>query len=378
LETKGPDGKFVPGLEVVHRCDFMGIRGIQNGLLRFTRVRVPKENLLLEEGRGLKLALVTLNTGRLTLPAASTGLAKRAIRWAREWAVARIQWGGAIGTHEAIGTKLAEMVATTYAMEAVTDYAAALAERGGADIRLEAAFAKMFASEWGTKILDDCLQIRGGRGYEKGTSLAARGEKNVPVERAYRDARINTIIEGSTDIMHLFIAREALDPHLKVAGDLANPKAAMAGKVKGFLSAARFYSWWYPTRYLPPPESRGPLSHHMDFVGEGSRALARAIFHAMISHGPALEKRQNTLFRLVDAGSDLLAIACSVSRARAEAAAGNARSLELADHFARVARLRVESALAGRGDANARPARAVAKNLMAGEYAFLEEGAVAE
>lgn len=373
VETRDADGNPTPGFSVVHRCDFMGIRGIQNGLLRFDKVRVPPDAVLGEEGRGLKLALVTLNTGRLTLPAAAAGIAKRALTWAREWAATREQWGRPIGRHEAISVMLAEMVATTYAVEAVTDYAAALADRGGADIRLEAAIAKMFGSEATVKILDRTLQIRGGRGYEKGTSLAARGEENVPVERAYRDARINTIIEGSSEIMRLFIAREALDPHLRAAGDLVLPKKTLGERARGALRAAAFYAWWYPTRYAFAPTSPGPLSEAMSYVGRASRRLARAIFHAMLRHGPALEKRQMTLFRLVEVGADLTAIAATVARARADAKRGHPEALELARHFYRIARARVEANLDPRPARIARPANALAERFLSGAYRFLEK-----
>lgn len=165
-----------PGIELAHRCRFLGIRAISNGLIRFRDVRVPAENLLGGEGRGLKIALVTLNTGRLTLPAASVGVAKQCLRIARSWSGTRAQWGRRIGEHEAVSEKLAWIASHVYAMEAVSDYASGLAGRGGRDIRLEAAIAKLFGSEALLKIADMTLQIRGGRGYEREESLAARGE----------------------------------------------------------------------------------------------------------------------------------------------------------------------------------------------------------
>jgi len=373
-----------PGVAVAHRCHFMGLKAIYNGVIRFTNVRVPKENVLWGEGKGLKLALTTLNTGRLTLPISSVAAGKRCLQISRQWANERVQWGRAIGKHDAIAQKIGAMAANTFAMEAVAELCGAMADRGSYDIRLEAAIAKLYNSEAGWRIIDETVQIRGGRGYETADSLRARGEKPVPVERIMRDFRINLIFEGSSEIMHLFIAREAVDKHLQVAGDVVMPGKGVAQRLRGLTRAALFYGWWYPSRWLgwgfwPKYAAFGPLAKHVRYVDRNARRLARGVFHAMVRFGPKLEYRQAVLFRLVDVGAELFAMAATCARARwllqRDAATGK-RAVALADLFCREARGRIQGKFKQLWRNADVAGYRVAQDVLRGEHRWLEKGMV--
>jgi alkylation response protein AidB-like acyl-CoA dehydrogenase len=327
-----------PGVKIEHRCHFMGLRALYNAVISFTDVKVPRENIILAEGKGLRVALTTLNTGRLTLPAAVNGGSKACMEIVKNWSNEREQWGSPIGHHAAIADKISKMAANILATDAMTYYTASLVDRKVGDIRLEAAMCKMFGSEVGWKIVDETMQIRGGRGYETAHSMKNRGEEAIGVERMFRDCRINMIFEGSSEIMRLFIAREALDPHLKAAKDVMNSKNSLGKRLQGAFGALGFYAGWYPPLWLPAFVNTSglpdPLKKHVRFAARASKRLARALFHAMVKHGPRLEREQMVLAHLVDIGTELFAISSVSAYARGD-------DVACADYFCREARLRI-------------------------------------
>jgi alkylation response protein AidB-like acyl-CoA dehydrogenase len=371
------------GVEVVHECHFMGLKGISNGVLRFTDVKVPVDNLLWGEGKGLKLALVTLNTGRLSLPVFCAAAGKASLDICRRWASERVQWGAPIGKHDAIAQKIGRMAADTFGMEALSELCAGMADAHTFDIRLEAAIAKMWNSERAWEIANDALQIRGGRGFETHDSLKARGEAPFPIERMVRDLRINLIFEGSSEIMRLFIAREAVDDHLSIAGEMVNPRAPMGKRAAAAVRAGLHYAWWYPSRFLgwglwPRYSDFGPLARHLRFVDRSSRRLARSIFHAMVRFGPGLEKKQAVLGRVVEIGAELfiMAAACVKARRMTETNASDRTPVALADLFCRHSRRRVAARFDELFDNEDAATYRVARQALAGELTWLERGII--
>ena len=375
------------GITVERRNAFMGLRGLENGVTRFHQVRVPAASRIGAEGQGLKIALTTLNTGRLALPASCAASGKLALKIAREWSRERVQWGRPIGEHEAVATKISFIAATTYAMEAVLELSSQLADDKRNDIRIEAALAKLYCSEMASKIADELVQVRGGRGFETAASLAARGERGVPAEQMLRDMRINRIFEGSSEIMRLIVAREAVDAHLSAAGELIDPGLPPARRARAAAQAGGFYARWLPT--LVTGEGRrpgaysefGPLAAHLRYVERASRKLARATFYGMARWQGRLEHKQGFLGRIVDIGAELFAISAACVRAQLDASAGSgtergAAAPELAGLFCAQARLRAEELFSQLWSNTDTADSALARRVLAGRYSWLEDGII--
>ncbi|MFI2208133.1 acyl-CoA dehydrogenase family protein [Streptomyces sp. NPDC020141] len=377
------------GVTVEHRNAFMGLRGLENGVTRLHRVRVPAAHRIGAEGEGLKIALTTLNTGRLSLPAMCVGAGKWCLRIAREWSAEREQWGRPVARHEAVGAKISFIAATTFALEAVLDLSSQMADEDRNDIRIEAALAKLYGSEMAWLMADELVQIRGGRGFETADSLKARGERPVPAEQMLRDLRINRIFEGSTEIMHLLIAREAVDAHLKVAGGLIDPENSLGDKARAGARATAFYARWLPKLVAGPgglPSSYGEfhpagfpdLSAHLRYVERSSRRLARSTFYAMSRWQGRMETKQGFLGRIVDIGAELFAMSAACVRAELlRTGEGPGReAYQLADVFCRQSRIRVEELFNRLWSNTDSIDHRVVEGVLSGRYEWLEQGIV--
>ena len=372
-----------PGITVENRNAFMGLRGIENGVTRFHQVRVPAANRLGREGQGLKIALTTLNTGRLSIPALCVASGRWSLKIAREWSNARTQWGRPVGKHEAVGKKIAFIAASAFALDAVFELSAEMADAGQKDVRIEAALAKLWSTEISCRIADELVQIRGGRGFETADSLEARGERAVPAEQQLRDLRINRIFEGSSEIMRLLIAREAVDAHLAAAGDLASADASLQDKARAAVGASGFYAKWLPKLVAGAgmdPRSYaefGRLAKQLRFVERSSRRLARQTFYGMGRWQAKLEHKQAFLGRIVDIGAELFAMAACCSRAEGMLRRNPERAAtayELAEAYCEQARVRIDEYFdqlwRNTDDAD----RDLTEKVLAGDFTWLEEG----
>ena len=369
-----------PGVEVVTRCHFMGLRALYNGVVRFTDVKIPVENLVAGEGKGLKVALSTLNTGRLTLPAACVGLMRSCLKISREWGSTREQWGCVIGKHQAIADKIAKIAAKSFATESIVLFTSSLVDGKKADIRVESAMCKMWGTEEAWKVADETMQLRGGRGYETADSLRNRGSDPIPVERYLRDCRINMIFEGSSEIMRLLLAREALDPHLKAAGAVLDSRLPLTVRLKAAIGAGIHYATWYPKQWLPtfnsgPSKLNGSLRKYLRYVSRTSKKLSRKLFHSMARYGPALDKQQMLLGRLTEIGTELFVISACALRIDSmikDNPEKKAEYLELMDVVFSEAKIKIKNNFSGMSNNNDKKNYSFAKKILGGTFKFLE------
>jgi hypothetical protein len=203
------------------------------------------------------------------------------------------------------------------------------------------------------------------------------------LERLLRDLRINRIFEGSNEILRLFIAREAVDVHLKVAGDLIDPKAPADKKAAALVKAGVFYAGWYPARWIgwgrwPQYGEFGSLATHMRFIDRAARKLAREQFHCMARYQAGLERKQSVLFRLVDVGVELYAMSAACVRAQwlVKKNPADRTPIAMADLYCRGARRRVAHLFEAVWSNDDALAYKTARAVLEGRYEWLEEGII--
>ncbi|CUQ65931.1 acyl-CoA dehydrogenase family protein [Candidatus Nitrospira inopinata] len=361
-EGRGADSKvptaFVldmetPGIIVRQRCRFEGCRGIENGHLTFTDVRIPAANLIGEVGRGLKYALTILNIGRgISIPAICLGMAKQAWQPTLDRANERFTFQKPLSGHQTQRMRLGRMAANLFAMESLAAAAWRLADRHTFDVRIEAAITKIFCSEGTIQFLKDAQIIFGGMGYETADSKRARGEPAFGIEQLVRDAEMYRIGEGATDVLRPFIAREGLGPHLERAGRYVAGELHGTAKLVEWLTLARFYIPWYlglwrPNRLPDRPEFRHPSAAPLfQYIERTSRRLAKAIFWAMVRHGQALRDDQGRQNRIEMVAEDLLVIAAATLQAASSSrAADDSSRWRLVELIAMEARERIDCAI---------------------------------
>lgn len=186
----------MPGVEIFQKNrSKCGIRGTWQARIRFKDVRVPRSNLLHKEGKGLHVGLTCLNYGRCTLSSGMLGAARQSMDQSIKWSQTRYQFDQPLSSFDLIKSRIARMAAYTYAMDAVLYMTTGMLDRYDKDVMLETATCKVLCSEMGWQVINDAMQIMGGESYPVENEI----------ERAFRDSRINLIVEGSNDIMHTFV-----------------------------------------------------------------------------------------------------------------------------------------------------------------------------
>ncbi|MBI2628326.1 MAG: acyl-CoA dehydrogenase family protein [Candidatus Niyogibacteria bacterium] len=361
---------------IIQRARFMGMPGIFNGILSFNGVEVDNRALVGGEGNGFKIALRALNTGRISIAGSCVANSKKCLKIMNWWAKTRWQWGAFIGEKELIGSgMLVPAVVRTFAMEAITDYAAGLADRKQ-DCRLEAAICKVIASEWGWKIMDDAMQLRGGRGYESFESLAPR-EQAPSIDQMFTDNRPNRIFEGSTQILSQYVIREGLDNYLK-RGEPFLDKGNLVEKISAVIGFAwQYFKLSFSSR-LPDNLPRQVRSD-FKFVEKNARKLARAIIIYSAKHRDQMVNKQLMIDRLFWIAAELFLMAAVWSFALKKQFFDSNYSdpvMELAKAYCRAAKRRIKHYFASLRDNDDASAKIIAKNLLNNRYDFIQKGII--
>jgi acyl-CoA dehydrogenase family protein 9 len=281
----------------------LGIHGSSTTQIFFDDVRVPRENVLGEVGRGFKVAMEVLNAGRLGLAAGCVGLSAQLIKLAIERVQERRAFGRAIGDFGMIKDKIATMLAETYALESVTYLTAGIVDSKIADYSLESAICKIMGSETAWRVVNEALQIAAGAGYMRA----------YPYERLLRDARIFMIFNGTNEILRAFIALSGMQGPGKALTEVVK---AMREPIKGFGLLSDFAVRKARTVLGRERMTRAHplLSREAVVFEEYTGELSQAVENALRKHGRDIAEMQYTQRRVADVAIDLYAIAACVAR----------------------------------------------------------------
>jgi hypothetical protein len=356
------------------------VRAIYNGIPTFNDVHVPVENRLGKEEDGLRIALATLTVGRLTLPAASAGGLKQCLSVMRWWGRTRVQWNKPIGEHTLIGEKICRAAAYTLALDAVMAFCGSWANKKG-DLRLESAAAKIIGSEWYWEVINDLFQVRGGRGFMTVESQRKSGEFSIPVMRMLRDARINLVWEGTSEILRIWMAREALAPYIEQG------LAFLHGSPSDKFAAPLYYARMALRSRLPystPLSNSGMFgddyARWVRFIESSSRSLTRSTLSATLRHRQGLHNKQILLQDLIDDSLAIFPVAAIIWYASQPEMRTKPGIRELVTYFCHAMEERLHPLSSTekkmRGHKKDSTVYRLSKAIMSGEYAWLEEGIV--
>ncbi len=392
------------GLDIGTRNTFIGMRGIHNSNPIFNRVFIPVANLVGEkrpdwesergwnerEGSGFKIAMESLNTGRIAIAKGCIGVSKQAHNITNWWSGRRDQFGGPLSDKELVRDKLIYSATNILAMEAMAKYAC-LAFDSGQDVRVEAAAVKTFASERTWQIVDNMAQTRGGRFYEIWQSLSKR-ELTPPDEIIWTATRPNRIFEGSNEIMVQFEFREGADRYIKAGATLMSKRSSALEKLEALIKMSGYYVGTFVPRSISRVDAR--LSPHLKFVDLSSRNLARKVISKSSLYSikqvadmfkNKLHKKQATKydkyrndlaqrqlmldrFARINIGLGAMVLTCAYARELDNENSGNHNFIQLADLFCRATQTEVEILFKALDNNDDEYRYRVSERLLAGDF----------
>jgi alkylation response protein AidB-like acyl-CoA dehydrogenase len=358
----------MPGVTSGPHEDKMGIRASSTTTVSFENVRVPVANLLGEEGKGFKVAMNILNSGRTGLGGGSVGGMKKLIALSTAQANARVQFDKPIREFGLVKQKVGQMVIDCYATEAAVTLVAGLMDGGYADYAVEAAISKVFASEALWRTADEALQIAAGNGFMT----------EFPYERGIRDSRINRIFEGTNDILRLFIALTAMNDVGQSLRELGKSlEGAFTDPIKGFGVISEYalrraaIATGIGREGTTFTKLHGSLKQAQSVFEDGTRDLAGAVDRILRKHGRSIIDKQFATRRLADIMIDLFVLACVLSRVdsavRSKGQEKAQREIDIAQGFAGQVRRRVKNTVSEIDDNQDETVKALA------DHAFAEE-----